>query len=991
MATRKKRIVRKSKQQHEEGWEDFNLKVEWFSRYRDTSGGISLKEVYEAAVRHAKRMDRFVHETPDMPERPIRKATLGLAQGTDATVSETRNPHVRGAIGFASNAVQITGKERIANSVLFLPLDPKLKERVDPNTICVFRYVPKTRSWTKMPVCGMNEKGTIAWTRVHEPGTYIAIGLPNDPVVQASLLLLYMHKGQLPPSLKKEERIRVAKSILKGNGRLAVLLSGGDAPILDVAEKAAKKPGTQKMMGLGGEIGLPGGFPGDLPIPGGGLPDDGFAEWDILDDICPPWLGPGKLYIPGKWPKTPIIWPDIVFPWPPYPWDWKSIGPKNINGRIASLCNHPSDSNIIYAGAANGGVWKTTNAGLTWTHKWVDEESMAVGSIALCHNFPDTLYAATGEDTPGYGNSYPGVGVYKSVDGGTNWTLCAGTIGQTCMKILVHPTDPNTVYVASSIGFYRTTDGGATPWTLIHAGHCTDAVMDPFNPLIIYLALWNDGIYKTVDGGSNWSPANGKWAWKIVGTKLLQVWRGIPTGAAAEWIALAIGRNGANGSNFLIAKLGVDSGDVYKTTNGADTWSRIASPVQSVSYNEWTNMCAINPNNHNILFAGGVGLSRCTNGSTFSGTSGTHADHQQLIFDPHNPSICYVATDGGVYRSTDGGQNWTLRSTNLQATQLVSFGASQSGGFHIGGATQDQGIVHSLGSTTWTDNNGGNEWGIFVVDPNTASNIYISPGGSARLRQSQNGGGSWTTLSGLSDTVNGTTTSEAKTIDLAVKSGNSNVLLFAGRINDTSLTPAYNARNIWRSTNKGSSFTRVFAMTDTPTKVLFAPSNGNIAFITCSNGRVYRSGSSGSSGSWVQPYAEADRPSPGYISCIGISWYDANDIFIGYGNFAALRIMRSTDGGAHWNDISGAIPETTLPTIPLNAIAIDQYDSNKIFVATDIGVFRTTDGGVNWQNYNHGFLVFDHPRVLVTGLHVRKSDNALYSGTMGRGAYRKYL
>jgi photosystem II stability/assembly factor-like uncharacterized protein len=969
----------------EEGWEDFNLKVEWFMRYRDPRGGRSLKEVYEAAVLQAQKMDRFVHEPPPMPEKVLKKSVIAVQKGRKATVSVVKNPNPRGAIGFVSAAVKISGKGSLLNSVLYIPLDPKLKEKVDSNTICIFHYAEHSHSWTKMPVCGVDQNITLCWARVHEEGTYVAIGLPSDPVSQAALLLLYLNRSQLSPLLKKEDRMNAARKILKGSGRLAVYLTGVlDEPPFGQVEDIVKESrslrrSTKSLQGMQ--------TPRDLPVPGGFIPEDGFGEWDILEDICPPWFG-NKRMIPGRWPRTPILWPTIVYPWP-FPWGWKVIGPKNINGRIASLCIHPFDSNILYAGAANGGVWKTVNGGLTWTHKWMHEETMAVGALSLCRNYPDILYAATGEDTPGWGPSYPGVGVYKSIDGGDTWTKCPGTgIGDRCMKVLVHPTDPNTVYIASNIGLFQTTDGGTT-WTQIHSGHCTDAVMDPTNPLIIFVAIWNDGIYKTVDGGSFWNAANGKWQWKLSGTSLTYVWRGIPTGGSAEWIALAIGNNGANGTNFLIAKLGPDSGDIYRTTNGGSTWSKIAGPVQAVSYNEWTNMCAVNPDNHNVLFAGGVGLSRAVNGSTFTATSGTHSDHQQLVFDPYNSNICYVATDGGVYKSTNSGQSWSLQSTYLQATQLLSFGIAQDS-LLAGGATQDQGIIQTGGTQDWINNGGGNEWGIFVVDPNNGLNIYISPG-DGKLRQSTNGGGIWTTLTnGLTDSVGGVNTTPATTYDIAVKSGDSNALLFAGRISDSSISPPYYANKIWRSINKGSSFQAVFNMTDTPTKVLFSPSNGNVAYVTCSNGKVFKSTSSGSSGSWAEPYTLTDKPVSSYISCIAISWYDPNLVLLGYGWFGATRIMRSIDGGAHWTNISGSIPTTALPLIPLNAIAIDQYDSNKIYVGTDIGVFRTTDGGVNWDSYNTGFI-YEHPRVMVTGLHLRKSNNALYSGTLGRGAYRRYL
>ena len=988
MATKKSPRLQKSN--NKEGWEDFSLKTKWFLKYRDPGGGRTLKEVYDEALHQVRRMDTYVSETPPLPGKALKKPQLGLFQNIKATVTSTKNPSPGSAIGFASEAVKVSGDKKIPQSILYLPLSARLKSSVDENTICVFRHVEISDSWSKMPECGLDPAGTFAWARIHEPGVYIAIGLPSDHKTQASLLTLYLNRDKLSVASTKKERLSVARQVLKGAGRLAAFLSGKveqDLAKFDIDQFGFSPIPGGNIMQLGF-----GGFPNDLPLPGGlPLPGFKFAEWDILDDICPPWFGGKWPYLPGRWPRLPLPWPLLPFPWP-FPWDWKMIGPKNINGRIASLCIHPSNSNILYAGAANGGVWKTLNGGLNWSYQWITEDSMAVGGIAICQNFPNTLYAATGEDTPGWGPSYPGVGIYKTTDGGSIWNKCTGTgVGDRCMKVIVHPTDPNTVYVASNSGFFKTTDGGSTPWTLIHTGHCTDAVIDPFNPNIIYLAIWNDGIYKTVDGGTTWNPANGGFQWRIVGSRLVQIWRGIPTGGSAEWISLAIGKNGTGGSNFLIAKLGLNSGDVYKTTNGGSTWFRVASPVQPVTYNEWTNICAINPNNHNILFAGGVGLSRSINGSTFTPTSGTHSDHQQLVFDPFDPNICYVATDGGVYKSTNGGQNWTLQSTNLQATQLLSFGISQAGGYRIGGATQDQGIIQSNGTTNWIDNGGGNEWGIFVVDPNNSQNIYISPGGGL-LRQSINGGGSWATLTnGLTDVVNGTTTPAATTIDIAVKSGNSNVLLFAGTISDPSQSPAYFAIRIWRSTNKGVSFTGVFNMTDSPTKVLFAPSDGNIVYLSCSNGNVYRNNNGGQSGSWSLPYAIVDRPVFSYISCMAIDWTDPNRIYIGYGGFGATRIMRSIDGGAHWTNISGSIPATALPLIPLNAIALDQYDQNKIYIGTDIGVFRTRDGGLTWENYNNGFFISDHPRIIVTGLHLRRSDNALYSGTMGRGAYRKYL
>ena len=175
-------------------------------------------------------------------------------------------------------------------------------------------------------------------------------------------------------------------------------------------------------------------------------------------------------------------------------------------------------------------------------------------------------------------------------------------------------------------------------------------------------------------------------------------------------------------------------------------WQMLPGTHEPADYNEWTDLVAIDPSRHNVIIAGGIGLQRSTDGGqTFSTVTGTHADHHALVFARSNNDLCYMACDGGVFRSVDDGASWTLRSSGLVATQLYSIGVSQTDPFLLGGATQDQGIIKTNGPADWTDTGAGNEGGFFIVDPLNSSNVYVTPW-SDNLRRSTDGGTTWQTI-----------------------------------------------------------------------------------------------------------------------------------------------------------------------------------------------------------------------------------------------------
>jgi photosystem II stability/assembly factor-like uncharacterized protein len=930
--------------------ENFRQRAEWFRQYHGDASGFIPSERRIQAIDHASRMERDTLSDLD-PAGPPPKNGFDLTgeRKIRAKLYAVKNPRPQSSFGFASRAVEISEPENLAGTVLRIALDKAATARVVPATVRVFVFDDETREWQLVVRSGASVSSQYAWARPHRPGIYVAVGLPADPLVLSSVLAVQNYMPWLRAARETNELPRILESIR------SIIFS---------------EPMTRQMLGgehppFGSGAGELGGFLLHLDLPMRGLP-----EFDILDDIFPlSMLGHRRQLEIARLLGRKRFWEPLLDWGRVFVRDWVSAGPRNVNGRIKCLAIHPADSNTVYAGAADGGVWVTNNGGLTWRPLMQLELSMAIGAIGISESSPQVLYAATGEDAPGWAPSYAGVGVYKTTDGGNTWNLLAPISSARCTRVLVHPANPDIVYVAGEAGMHRSTNGGAS-WTSVRTDHVSDTSLDPYTPDTIYAAVWNSGIFRSTDGGSSWSDYSS----------------GLPTGSSAEWIKLAVGRDGPSDTSYLVAKMGRDSAELYKSHRlrrfiapGAPLWSRIAGTHQGVGYNEWTNLVALDPGNHNVIFAGAVGLDRSSNGgSTFTSVGGTHSDHHAIVFDRNNTNVCYLATDGGVYRSTDNGVTWTLRSTDLTATQLYSIGVSQTAPFVLGCATQDQGIIKTGGSLDWIDTHAGNEGGFFIVDPNNSNNIYATPREPGGLRRSTDGGANWTTLQ-TGPQIAGQRPAPIPIAHLAVKPGDSNILIGGG------------GNQILKSTDQGNHWFPVgSSIIGSPTRVFFHP-DGVTCYVTTEDGRVYRNQTGGTSGPWREPCAAANKPPTGKISAIeartaGRFLPISHLIYITYPAFGVGHVYKSTDSGAHWTNASGS-GAGALPDIPVNALVIDQYSGDTVYIATDIGVFITSDGGSSWQPFFPDSL----PRVMITGLVLQKSTNTLYVSTMGRGAYRRSL
>ncbi|MGH7470309.1 MAG: WD40/YVTN/BNR-like repeat-containing protein, partial [Longimicrobiales bacterium] len=379
---------------------------------------------------------------------------------------------------------------------------------------------------------------------------------------------------------------------------------------------------------------------------------------------------------------------------------WQAIGPRAIPtsgtsiGRISTVAIHPTNTNLLYVGGAQGGVWRSTDGGSNWTALTDKECSLAMGAIVLDPVNPAIVYAATGEQHFS-ADSYYGCGVLRSVDGGNTWTRLGASVfvRSRISRLVILPSTAGTVatttiLAASDNGLFRSLDGGAN-WVLVRAGTATDLVMDPSNERTLYVAIRTQGVFRSVDGGATWGALGA----------------GFPTASLGR-INITIS---ASSPSRLYASLHNLSNSallgILTTTDAGATWTQLPATGASCGTQCWYDMfIAVHPTNPNTIYFGGVGLFRSLDGgSTFSSIGNTiHVDQHYLAFDPVNAQRIYVTNDGGIYRSDNGGTTWTSLNAGLELTQFyggISLHPSEQA--IVLGGTQDNGTLRYSNNPTW--------------------------------------------------------------------------------------------------------------------------------------------------------------------------------------------------------------------------------------------------------------------------------------------------
>jgi photosystem II stability/assembly factor-like uncharacterized protein len=669
---------------------------------------------------------------------------------------------------------------------------------------------------------------------------------------------------------------------------------------------------------------------------------------------------------------------------------WTMIGPqpeKNgwwgpNSGRVAAVAVDPTNTNIVYAGAAQGGVWKTTDGGVTWTPLTDTQASLAIGSLAIDPQNHLTIYAGTGEENNS-GDSYYGVGILKSTDGGVTWTQIPGPFaggpagGARIGGLAVHPTNSQVVLAASGCcapttsGVYRSTDSGNT-WTQVlnvNGSQAYNVVFDPTNGNIAFASVDNNGVYESTNGGSTWTAANGS------GSSTL------PTGGSTGRVALAMDPNVTTTLYAGITNNG--NGGIlgtYKTTDGGSTWNKLTNAPNYCGGLCWyANVIAVMPGNSNVIYAGGDGGTPVTNsldgGNTWTNLNnlGIHPDLHALAFTPDGQKL-YIGNDGGMYSTTNPASSMpTIKNLNnrLATLQFYSGPSINPNNANAGfGGTQDNLTNEYIGDLAWQEVDCG-DGGNTVIDFTNTNNVYVNCIGMS-LDKSTDGGASFhRAMNGIetSDRVNWVP-------PLIMDPSNAQRLYFGThRVYQTT-----NAAGVWAAispdltTGDGNSLVALAVAPTDPNTIYAASSDIHL--------HVTTNALAGGSAVWTDISDSTSLPTR-YITAIAGDPSVPTTAYVTFSGFSGYfwdergHVFMTTDTGASWTDISG-----DLPNIPVNTIIVDPVAAGTIYVGTDIGAFYTTNTGTSWATLGTGL-----PRVADYGMAYQASTRTLWVATHGRSMW----
>ncbi len=656
---------------------------------------------------------------------------------------------------------------------------------------------------------------------------------------------------------------------------------------------------------------------------------------------------------------------------------WESVGPANIGGRCTSIVCDPQNPDHIWVGAAGGGVWSSKDGGRSWRALWHRQRVLNVGSLALDPHNSSVLYAGTGEANLS-ADSYPGVGIYRSTNGGASWRLlasCARTgVPQRIGVIAIDPFDPAHIVIGGvgysedeKGGLYASQDGGRTwqrnDFISAHNYWCHAVVFHPTKIGTLYATVTENGarngIWRSRNGGVSWT----------------QLVTGLPGPGAMARTSLALS---PSNPDVLYALAATDTDlvlGVFRSTNGGDSWKNVAgSHFENADEGQllYGNTIVVHPTNPNHVLCGGVDLHRTVDGgknwrrvTAWDAQRGepdyAHADHHALVMPATRPGLVLDANDGGLDVSEDGGRTWSNRSVGLAATMFYDVDVAQTKPGMWGGGAQDNGTV--LTETGKADDFNeilGGDGGWIVIDPAQDRHVYASFQNMEIYRWRSNG-----TRSRVTPPAPKYERESIWMTYITFDPGNARTV-FCG------------SSRVWRTKTDGDLWVAVSPELDgSPiTAIEVAAADTGRVYVGTENGGFFRSLDGGQS--WSPNLAGATLP--GYtITRIESDPRNARTLFVTIANFGHSHLFRSNDGGTNWVDADNG----RLPDVPHSAVLIRPDAPDTVYVSNDAGVFVSQDLGVTWRSLRGNL-----PNVMVVDLVYRQADASLYAATYGRSIWR---
>lgn len=681
----------------------------------------------------------------------------------------------------------------------------------------------------------------------------------------------------------------------------------------------------------------------------------------------------------------------------------RHIGPALMSGRINDMEIHPTNNQIIYAGTAGGGVWKSNDAGTTFNPIF-DDHSQSIGAVALDPNDPDNvIYVGTGETWTRNSVSY-GDGLYKSTDGGSNWKKLGFEKSERIANIVVNPKNPNEVYVAvlgalwsdsDERGVFKSSDGGKTWNKILYVNEKTgaaDMTMDPKDPSILYVSMWefrrtawsfssggeNSALYKSTDAGETW----------------VKIHNGFPDGQLGR-LAIALAPSDSNILYTVIEAEDPKRKGLYRSDDAGASWKQLNNDFGITVRPFYFSRITVDPRNPDVVVKGGLsGSISKDGGKTFKSLGNMHSDIHDIVFDINDSNRMYAGTDGGVYRSWNGGVTMEIVE-NLPLSQFYHISVDDAEPYNIYGGLQDNGSWYGPSSSSGGISSG--DWnsigpgdGFRVLKHPTKNIIYSEMQGAENVWRYDVENKLVKTIQPL-EQVGYEDLRFNWNAPMAISAHQPDRFYMGSQFlhksedmgdtweiispdlstNDSTKQQQVDSGGLSMDNSGAENHTTIFTIAESPLDeniIWVGTDDGNVQ-VTKDGGKNWQNVVSNIQGLPINTWTYHIEAS---VHGKGIAYA----VFDGHNNGDMQPYAyKTTDFGMTWTNI---ITDNIIGTS--RNIQEDYENENLLFLGTEFGLYITADGGNHWEKFTKNI-----PPVAVHFIDLQKQTNDLVLGTHGRG------